>query len=164
MATVPEELEARHEPGGNGRLEPVAFAQLPVDEVYVALASAPTGLSNAEADARRSLAGLNQIVELPGSSWWHRLLEQFVHLFALLLWAGALLALVAGEATIAVAIVAVIILNGVFGFVQEHAAERAVAALKRLLPGEAAVFRDGAAVRLPLEQLVPGDVIVLQEG
>ncbi len=93
-----------------------------------------------------------------------RLAPQFVNLFALLLWAASVLALVAGLPQMAVAIVAVIVLNGIFGFLQEYRAEREVAELKRLLPQQALVVRDGREQRVSAEQLVPGDLVVLAEG
>jgi Ca2+-transporting ATPase len=132
--------------------------------VLALLDSAASGLSEAEARARLARVGANRIEEVPGPSWVRRLLGQFTHLFALLLWAGSALAFVAGQASFGIAIIAVIVLNGIFGFLQEHRAERAVAALKRLLPAVATVVRDGQQRRLPAEELVPGDLLVLEEG
>jgi P-type Ca2+ transporter type 2C len=132
--------------------------------VFAALATGESGLSEADAAERLAAAGPNRIEEMPGPGWVRRLLGQFTHLFALLLWAGSILALASGQAGIAVAIVAVILLNGVFGFLQEHRAERAVAALKRLLPDAATVLRGARQRRVPAEELVPGDLLVLEEG
>lgn len=116
-----------------------------------------TGLSSAEAARRLATAGPNAIAEAKGPSQLRRLLPNFVQLFALLLWAGALLALVAGTPQLAAAIVAVIVVNAVFSFVQEHRAEQAVAALRRMLPLRVRVWRDGEAIEVENEAVVPGD-------
>ncbi len=132
--------------------------------VLAVLDTSASGLSDAEARARLSRIGPNRIQEVPGPSWVRRLGGQFLHVFALLLWAGSVLAFVAGQARFGIAIIAVIVLNGIFGFLQENRAERAVAALKRLLPAVATVVRGGQQRRVPAEELVPGDLLVLQEG
>ena len=142
----------------------VAEWLLAPDDVYAALGSRPEGLSGAEAAQRLASAGPNEIQEIPGPSLARRLLAQFVNVFALLLWAGAALAFVAGTPQFGVAIIAVIVLNGVFGMLQEYRAERAVAALRRLLPQVATVVRDGDVVPAPAESLVTGDVVVVAEG
>jgi magnesium-transporting ATPase (P-type) len=134
------------------------------DEVFAAMQTGPSGLSEADADDRLQRAGPNRLEEERGPSWKRRLLGQFTHLFAVLLWVGSVLAFVSGQIGIGVAIIAVIVLNGVFGFLQEHRAERAVAALKRLLPDAATVRRDGRQHRIPAAELVPGDLLVLEEG
>jgi magnesium-transporting ATPase (P-type) len=134
------------------------------DQVFAALECTPGGLNESEVRRRTQLFGLNRIEELPGPGLGRQLLSQFVHLFALLLWAGSLLALLAGEPYLAAAIIAVIVVNGLFGVWQEHRAERAVAALKGLLPETATVLRDDQELRVSAEALVPGDVLVLSEG
>jgi calcium-translocating P-type ATPase len=93
-----------------------------------------------------------------------RLAGQFVSFFAVLLWVGGVLALLAGMPQLGWAIFAVIVVNGSFGFIQEYRAERAVLALQRLLPREVTVVRDGVERRVPASGLVPGDVVRLEEG
>ena len=88
----------------------------------------------------------------------------FTHLMALLLWAGSIAAIVAGLGVLCVAIVLVNVINGVFSYWQEHKADKATEALRRLLPVHARVMRDGREVQLSAEELVPGDVILLEEG
>jgi magnesium-transporting ATPase (P-type) len=107
--------------------------------------------------------GENRIQELPAPGFGRQLLSQFVHLFALLLWARSLLA-AWPVSYLAAAIIAVIVINGLFGLWQEHRAERAVAALKKLLPEITTVRRDGRQQRVSAQTLVPGDVLVLAEG
>ncbi|HXG76739.1 MAG TPA: cation-transporting P-type ATPase [Gaiellaceae bacterium] len=122
------------------------------------------GLSSEEARARLATFGPNVLAEPPRPSHLRRFAANLVHLFALLLWAGAALALLGGLPELAVAIVAVILVNAVFAFVQEYRAERANEALRRVLPQTARVRRDGQERVLPAEELVPGDLIVLEPG
>jgi calcium-translocating P-type ATPase len=145
--------------------------QLPLDAAFATVRSAPTGLSRDEAAARRIEFGPNRIERLPQTPVAARFLRQFTHFFAALLWVAALLALIAdwwmpgqGMLTLAVAIVAVIAINGVFSFWQEYRAEETMAALQRLLPHQVKVRRDGSTVVVPSEDVVPGDVISLTAG
>jgi calcium-translocating P-type ATPase len=87
-----------------------------------------------------------------------------VHPLAVLLWAAAALAWLAGTPVLAGAIVAVIVINAAFALVQERQAERAVEALAAFLPEQVTVLRDGHSALVEARLLVPGDVIVLQEG
>jgi calcium-translocating P-type ATPase len=145
--------------------------QLSLDEAFATLRSAPGGLSPTEAAARRVEFGSNRIERLPGKPLAVRFISQFTHFFAILLWVAALLALIAdwwmpgqGMATLAVAIVAVIVINGAFSFWQEYRAEETMAALQRLLPHQVRTLRDGKTVVVPSEDVVPGDVIFLTAG
>jgi calcium-translocating P-type ATPase len=87
-----------------------------------------------------------------------------VHPLALLLWLAGALAFVASLPALGVAIVAVVFVNAIFAFVQERQAERAVEALGRYLPQQAAVRRDGKRELIDARELVPGDVLLLAEG
>jgi calcium-translocating P-type ATPase len=122
------------------------------------------GLSGREAARRLVVHGPNELRRRAGRRWPHELLRQFIHPLALLLWAAAVLALVAGTTVLAGAIVAVIVLNALFAFVQEQQAERAVEALEAYLPRHAFVLRDGHRIEIDASQLVPGDVLVVEEG
>jgi calcium-translocating P-type ATPase len=109
--------------------------------------------------------------EVRGAPLALRFVLEFVHFFALILWLAAGLAFYAearepgqGMGTMGVAIVGVIIINGLFSFFQEYRAERALQALRKLLPREVKALRDGAISALPIESLVPGDVLLLEEG
>ncbi|RYP84052.1 cation-transporting P-type ATPase [Nocardioides guangzhouensis] len=128
------------------------------------LRTRPEGLTGREAARRLVIAGPNELVRTPGPPWWSQLVAQLVHPLALLLWLAAVLAWVAGTPPLAVAIVAVILLNALFAFFQERHAERAVEALSEYLPPHATVLRDGRPVRVEARELVPGDVIVVGEG
>lgn len=145
--------------------------QLPLDLALSTLRSTPEGLSGADASARLLEFGPNRIERIAGVSLPRRFAAQFTHFFAALLWIAAVLALLAdrqmpgqGMAMLAAAIVAVIVLNGVFSFWQEYRAERTMAALQRLLPHQVRVQRDGLVTPIASEAVVPGDVILLSAG
>jgi magnesium-transporting ATPase (P-type) len=99
------------------------------------------------------------------------LLKEFVHFFSLILWVAAGLAFVAewsapgqGMAKIGYAIVAVILVSGVFSFWQEYRVEQTLAVLRKLLPQQVKVVRDGKVTQGSAEQLVPGDIVLLEQG
>jgi magnesium-transporting ATPase (P-type) len=138
--------------------------RLPPGEVPGALGSSAAGLGAAEARARLAQAGPNAIQAIRGTPPWKKLLGNFTHLMALLLWAGGALAFVGGMAVLGWAIWSVVVINAVFSFWQEYKAEKATEALRRLLPQHARVLRDGAEQRVPAEELVPGDLLLLAEG
>ncbi len=87
----------------------------------------PDGLSVVEAAQRLHQGGPNQLPVAAGTPAWRLLLAQLTHFFAGMLWVAALLALVAGMASLCLAIVVIVLLNGVFAFVQEHKADQAAA-------------------------------------
>ena len=149
----------------------VLIHQLDSKAAFAAVRSAETGLSQADAATRRLEFGLNRIERIPTKPLAFRFARQFTHFFAALLWVGAALAVVAdrwmpgqGMATLAVAIVAVIAINGVFSFWQEYRAEETMTALQRLLPHQVKALRGGATVVIPSEDIVPGDIILLSAG
>jgi magnesium-transporting ATPase (P-type) len=128
------------------------------------LRSSREGLSEREAQRRLVQYGPNALSRRGGPRWPRELARQFSHPLALLLWAAALLAWLVGIHAVAIAIVVVIVVNAIFAFVQEAQAERAVEALAAFLPEQARAMRDGRVLTLPASGLVPGDVIVLEEG
>ena len=147
------------------------IAHLPVAEALESLRTSENGLSQAEAQRRLQEYGANCIEEVRGEAQWRQFLREFTHFFALILWLAAGLAFFAesrspgeGMWQLGVAIVAVILINGSFSFWQEFRAERAIAALRKLLPQHVKVRRDGQLQTLAAELLVPGDFILLEEG
>jgi calcium-translocating P-type ATPase len=141
------------------------------EAALASLHSGPDGLSGAEAERRLQEYGPNRVVALPSEPLWLKFIKGFTHFFALILWLAAALAFVAeasapgqGMAMLGFAILGVILVNGVFSFWQEYRAERALAALIELLPRLVKVLRSGAVLQLDAPHLVPGDVILLQEG
>jgi calcium-translocating P-type ATPase len=135
-----------------------------VDLLLRDLRAAQSGLTSREAERRLVHFGPNVLVRRGGTRWPSELVRQFIHPLAILLWAAAGLALVAGIVAIAVAIVVVIVINAAFAFAQEMQAERAVEALAQYLPERAKVLRDGRTQVIEAAGLVPGDVLVIEEG
>ncbi len=122
------------------------------------------GLTQREAERRLVQFGPNRLQRRGGRRWPRELVRQFTHPLALLLWAAAGLAWIAGIVAVAVAIVIVIFINAAFAFIQEMQAERAVEALAEYLPDQARVLRNDSPRHLPASELVPGDVVLLGEG
>jgi magnesium-transporting ATPase (P-type) len=137
---------------------------LPVGDVFRSCATRPTGLTRGEAAERLGRYGPNSISEVRRRPLILKFLANFTHLMALLLWVGGGLAFVGGMPQLGWAIWTVVVINAVFSFWQEFRAERAMEALRRLLPVQARVLRDGAELRLPAAELVPGDILLLSEG
>jgi magnesium-transporting ATPase (P-type) len=133
-------------------------------DVYALLESRPQGLSAAEASERLGRDGANVLERVRGPGLVRRLSANFTHFMALLLWVGAVIALAAGLPQLSLAIGLVNVVNGLFSFWQEYKAERATEALRRLLPANATVIRDGREARVRAEDLVVGDVVLLNEG
>ena len=133
-------------------------------EVLADLDSAPEGLSSAEAGARRAVHGPNELRETISRPAWRMLLAQFVEPMILILVGAAVLSLFLGDVTEAVAILTIVVLFGVLGFIQEYRAEKAMAALKQLASPSVRVRRDGELQELPARELVPGDVVRLEAG
>ncbi|WP_345351515.1 cation-transporting P-type ATPase [Rhodococcus olei] len=141
-----------------------ADPQEALDRLLRDLRSRREGLSSRDAERRLTVAGTNDLVRKRGHAWWRELLRQLVHPLALLLWLAAALAALSGSGPLAVAIVAVIVLNAAFAFVQERHAEQAVEALSAYLPPHARALRDGVERQIDARELVPGDVVVISEG
>jgi calcium-translocating P-type ATPase len=147
------------------------LANLPAAEAVQSLRSSENGLDSAEALRRLDEYGENRLAEIGGEAAWLRVLREFTHFFAVILWIAAGLAFFAegrspgeGMWQLGCAIVAVILINGSFSYWQEYRAERAIDALRKLLPQTVKVLRDGRLTTLPGEQLVPGDIILLEAG
>ena len=132
-------------------------------EVYNALGTRSEGLSQEEAQERLSHYGKNVISEVKKK----RLVSfaaNFTHLMAMLLWAGGLIAFAASLPQLGIVIWMVNLINGIFSYWQEHRAEKATEALRKMLPIYSRVLRDGEDHRILADELVPGDVILLVEG
>ena len=127
-------------------------------------ASAAFGLSSADASTRLERDGPNVLPSPAPPSTWLLLLAQMTHFFALMLWVAGVLAFVAAMPQLGVGIFVVVIVNGVFAFVQESRAEHAAERLRDLLPRRATVVRDGRAVDIDASELVVDDVVVLAAG
>ena len=138
---------------------------LRVADVFQALESSAAGLTSEQAQSRLETYGPNSLREPPPLPVQRRLLAQLRHPMALLLWGAGGLALIGSQRLVlGLVIWSVVIINAVFAFWQEHRAQRAMTALKHLLPAYARVIRSGVETRVPASEVVVGDVLVLAEG
>lgn len=139
-------------------------ARLTTDTLLDRLDSRLEGLTEREANNRIGLFGPNILPRPLQPLWLWRLALNFLHLFAILLWVAALMARLAGMPELAVAIVLVVVINGVFSYWQQYKAEQAVEALTRLLPQRAQVRREGNIQRIDARYLSVGDIMILGAG
>ncbi len=128
------------------------------------LGSSPEGLRSGDVLMRRQRYGSNEPLRQQQRHLFLRFVENFTHTLALLLWFGAGLAVAAGILELALAIVAVIVVNGVFAFIQEYRAERVVAVLVRSVAVRTVAKRDGAEHTISASELVPGDLVRFARG
>ena len=143
-----------------------------VDEVVAALGTdARRGLSEAEAQARLAQYGGNELTPEKPVPRWRKFLAQFQDALVILLLCATLISLglwaYERESTLpyeAIAIFAVVLLNAVLGYVLEAQAEQAVAALGRMSAAHANVIRGGARQSIAAAEVVPGDIILVEEG
>jgi sodium/potassium-transporting ATPase subunit alpha len=141
------------------------------DDALASLRTTAQGLSLSEAQGRLAEFGPNRVERVRERSLLRQLASQFVHLFAIVLWMAAALAFIAdalrpgeGMANLGWAVVGVIVVNGLFSFWQVYQAERAVESLRRLLPSDVSVTRNGERRRIDSASLVPGDIAFLSSG
>lgn len=138
--------------------------KLAPEEVFREMNTSKNGLTEKEAQKRLEEYGPNQIEEVKQKPIIYKFLANLYQLLALLLWAASFLAFLSGTPQLGAAIIAVIIINAVFSFWQEYQAEKAIEALKKILPSRAKVLRQGKSREILTAELVPGDVLLLGEG
>jgi P-type Ca2+ transporter type 2C len=146
----------------------------PADSIVAALGSdAAGGLSMAEAKQRLERDGRNRLKSAPETPWWRHLLEQFQNFLVIILLVATVISMAEWllqdprETALpyeAIVIMAIVVLNALLGFVQETRAERSVRALMALAAPESTVIRDGERQRIAAEEIVPGDIILVEAG
>jgi len=122
------------------------------------------GLSNEEVRKRASIFGPNELAGIPRVLPWQLFMNQFKNFMVLVLLAANVVSVFEGEYTEAVTIMVIILVNAVLGFIQEYRAECSMGALKQLAVPEAIVIRDGQERKISAVELVPGDIVLLEEG
>lgn len=150
---------------------------LDVEKTLLELSSdAQVGLTVQQVEERLQQYGSNELEENAGRSSWEILLDQFKNIMLVMLIVVAIISGVLDLVAIqqgkvegvpfkdTIAIMAIVILNGVLGYLQESRAEKALAALKRLSSPKVRVIRDGRAIEVEAKQLVPGDIMLLEAG
>lgn len=139
------------------------FSQTP-QQVLQSLSASPQGLSTAQAEARLREHGPNQLREGRKESAAAVFFEQFKDLLVVILIAAAIISMLSGNAESTIVIFAVLLLNAALGTVQYFKAEKSLASLKAMASPSAKVLRGGQRTELPVAQLVPGDVLLLEAG
>jgi Ca2+-transporting ATPase len=122
------------------------------------------GLTTQDAQGRLAICGPNELKKEKGRSPLKLLLGQFTNILMIILLIAIALSFAVGEATDAIIILAIVIASAVLGFTQEYRSEKAVEALKKMTAPTASVLRDGKEVKIPANQLVPGDIILVYTG
>jgi Ca2+-transporting ATPase len=139
--------------------------QISAQETLQRLSSdAQRGLSSDLARERLERYGPNELVERPGRTRLQIIVEQFANILTLILVGAALVSLGLGETVEAVVILAIVVLNGLLGYIQEYRAEQSMAALKRMSVPTVRVRRDEQVQEISARELVPGDVVILETG
>lgn len=134
------------------------------DEVLESLGTSANGLSGTEASERLKKYGHNELQERAGKGPLRMLWEQFTQTMVLILIVAAIISALLGKDIETIAILAIVVLFGVLGFVQEYRAEKAMAALKRMVVPTVKARRNGKVQELSARELVPGDVVLLEAG
>ena len=135
-----------------------------VEDVLQTLESGHSGLSQEEAQKGLVQFGRNELLKKKGVSPWMLFLEQFKSFLIILLLFAVALSAVLGEVVDAVLIGVIVFFAAGLGFIQEHRAEKAMEALKKMAAPTAAVLRDGQETEMAATELVPGDVILISTG
>jgi len=123
-----------------------------------------SGLAPEEAQSRMAIYGANELRPAEKTPAWKMFVEQFNDFMIWVLLAAVVISAVEGHAAEAIAITAILILNGILGFVQEYRAEQALEALKQMSAPSARVIRGGSEHAIPADGLVPGDIVLLEAG
>ena len=141
-----------------------AWHAMDVPSTLAAVEGTAEGLSSSEAARRLERDGSNVLSERRGASWVRKLGEQFLQPLVVVLLGAVGLSVFLGDYVDAAVIGAVVLVNGVIGFIQEHRAEQSIAALSKTIVTEATVLRAGQLHRVPSAELVKGDIVALQSG
>jgi Ca2+-transporting ATPase len=135
------------------------------DQVCADLETDPAqGLPPDEATQRLTRHGPNRLAEKKPRPAWLKFFDQFKNVLVMVLLGAVVLAAAIGDIKDAVVILIVVVFNAALGFYQEHRAEATLAALKKMLPQHARVRRGGRVLEIPAEELVPGDLVLLEAG
>ena len=134
------------------------------DVVDALVTNVVLGLTGDEAWRRLDQVGANRLPEEPSPSWLSRLASQFAQLLVVLLVAAAVVSAAIGDRIDAIAIGAIVAINGLLGFAQEYRAERALNSLRALSTPRARVLRDGREIQIDAVAVVPGDVLLIVAG
>ena len=142
----------------------IAWHALAVAETLAVLHAGPDGLSSEEAERRKARFGPNRLPEARKPSAVLRFLRQFHNVLIYVLLVAAVLAASIGHFTDAAVVLGVVFVNAIIGFIQEGRAEQALEAIRGMIDPRASVIRDGHRLTIAAEDIVPGDLVVLEPG
>jgi len=142
----------------------VNYYNLSISDAIKSIDTSQTGLSEEEARQRLEKYGVNELKQREKISPFQILIRQFTSSIVFILLAALVISLLIGEKLDAIVISTIVVLNGVFGFVQEFKAEKAIEALRKLTALKATVVRDGKEMEIDSRELVPGDITLLETG
>jgi len=142
----------------------VTFHDISAEKALSVLSSSKAGLSQAEASARLPKYGYNELNKERRSRPFIMFLNQFKNFLIILLLVASGISFFLGDVVEAIAMLSVIFLSAILGFVQEFRAEKAIEALEKEAAPTAKVIREGHASKIASRELVPGDIILLEAG
>jgi len=157
-------MEATETPSSTKSDSGKKWHEVDTKDVLKNLGTTESGLSESEAKSRLERFGLNEIIRKKKISKLKIFLNQFTSLLVIILIIATILSAAIGETLDAIVILIILIFNAGFGFIQEYKAEKTIEALKKLTAPEAMVVRDGRSKRIPSNILVPGDIVMLEQG
>ncbi len=132
--------------------------------IFESLRTRTEGLNSEEVRQRLEKFGYNEIKETKRKTPFKMFLDQFKDFMILILIAAAIISGIVGEPIDTIAIIVIVIINGIVGFVQEYRAEKAVQALKKMAESYINVRRNNAIHSVPVSEIVPGDIVMLETG
>jgi potassium/sodium efflux P-type ATPase len=143
-------------------LEKAASTQ--IEDLYVDLKTSQNGLTTEEAKARIRKYGANKLFEKRQIPFIYKFFTHLRDLFGILLLVASVLSYISGNPELGIIILAVVFVNIFVSMFQESRAEKAMATLRNWMPEYAKVYRDGELKKIGVREIVPGDIIVLEEG
>ncbi|HYM32288.1 MAG TPA: magnesium-translocating P-type ATPase [Candidatus Cybelea sp.] len=162
-----EEMIGRNRDGAvpqNGEIGPEEIWKEPLDRLLVRLETTPAGLGAAEAQARLATYGPNDAAAVKRSPLWLQFLARFRNPLVIILLVASALSAATGDVASFLIVATIVTMSMTLDFVQEVRAQNAVEALRRSVAVQAAVRRDGTCRSLPIDQVVPGDIVELIAG
>ena len=163
-----EEVSGPHRDGAadpaNGELGPDEIWKEPATRLLLRLATTPAGLDTAQVRSRLATYGPNDAATVKRSPLWLQFLARFRNPLVIILLVASGLSAATGDVASFVIVVTIVTISMTLDFVQEVRAQNAVEALRRSVAVKATVRRDGASLSVPIDQLVPGDIVELIAG
>ena len=144
--------------------EPGDFYLKTIKDCFEALKTSEKGLSNPDAQKRLTQYGENQLITLAKTPKWLQFLLQFKNVLVIILIIAGVISFVIGDFRGGSIMFIIVLINAFVGYFQEHKAEHIMDSLKKLVQSPAKVYRDGELTELPQLELVPGDILYLEEG